>query len=331
MTEILVVGEAADGKLLPVVGELLAAGRSLSASTGEEVSVAIPSGGGDEAISSEAITLGADRVYMIRDPLLAEPSLDAQVAAIEVACRQVEPSTVLVGRTPAGRDLGPRLAFRLGVGMAQDCVQIELDEATRRVAATRPVYGGNAVARMIFKDANPQIVVLRAKVYEPLEPDSGRQGEVVAIQANLDASVVKARLVETVNREAEGVRLEDAPIVVGGGRGLGGPEPFEMLEDLAKLLGGAVGASRAVCDAGWLDHSYQIGLTGKTITPGLYITVGISGASQHMAGCSGAKSLVAINRDSDANIFKEAAFGVVGDWKNVLPSFIETVRELVKS
>ena len=331
MTEILVVGEAADGKLQPVVGELLAAGRSLSASTGEDVSVAIPSGGGDEAISSEAIALGADRVYMIRDPLLAEPSLDARVAAIEAACRQVEPSTVLVGRTPAGRDLGPRLAFRLGVGMAQDCVRIELDEATQRVKATRPVYGGNAVARMIFKDTNPQIVVLRAKVYEPLEPDSGRRGEVVAMQANLDPSVVKARLVETVNREAEGVRLEDAPIVVGGGRGLGGPEPFEMLEDLAKLLGGAVGASRAVCDAGWLDHSYQIGLTGKTITPGLYITVGISGASQHMAGCSGAKSLVAINRDSDANIFKEAAFGVVGDWKKVLPSFIETVRELVKS
>lgn len=151
------------------------------------------------------------------------------------------------------------------------------------------------------------------------------------VNPGLDASVVKARLVETVTQESEGVRLEDAGVVIGGGRGLGGPEPFDQLEDLARLLGGAVGASRAVCDAGWLDHSYQVGLTGKTITPDLYITVGISGASQHMAGCSASKNIVAINRDADANIFKTASFGVVGDWKNVLPSFIETVRELVDS
>ena len=331
MSGILVIGEVADGKLQPAVGELLAAGRSLSDSTSEEVAVAIPVGANDEALAAEGISLGADKVYMIEDPLLAEPGLDALVAAFEAACREVEPSTVLVGRTPTGRDVGPRLAFRLGVGMAQDCLRIEIDEQTKRIAVTRPVYGGNAMARVIFKGTNPQVVVLRGKVYEPLEADPGRQGETVTIQANIDPGAIKARLVETVKREAEGVRLEDAPIVIGGGRGLGGPEPFEMLEDLAKVLGGAVGASRAVCDAGWLDHSYQIGLTGKTITPGLYITVGISGASQHMAGCSGAKSLVAINRDGDANIFKEATFGVVGDWKNVLPSFVETVRELVES
>jgi electron transfer flavoprotein alpha subunit len=152
---------------------------------------------------------------------------------------------------------------------------------------------------------------------------------VVTIDAGLDASVVRSRLVETVRSESEGVRLEDAPVVVSGGRGLGGPEPFEVLEELARVLGGAVGASRAVCDAGWLDHGYQVGLTGKTITPDLYITVGISGASQHMAGCSGAKHIVAVNRDADANIFKSASFGVVGDWSKVVPSFLETVRELV--
>ena len=153
----------------------------------------------------------------------------------------------------------------------------------------------------------------------------------MSLEAGLDPEVIRSRLVETVRGEAEGMRLEDAPVVVSGGRGLGGPEPFQMLEELAQLLGGAVGASRAVCDAGWLDHSYQVGLTGKTISPDLYVTVGISGASQHMAGCSAAKQIVAINRDADANIFKSASFGVVGDWKNVMPSFIETVRELVKS
>ena len=134
---------------------------------------------------------------------------------------------------------------------------------------------------------------------------------------------------EVVNRKSDGVSLEDASVIVAGGRGLGGPEPFEQLQELADILGGAIGASRAVCDAGWLEHSYQIGLTGKTVTPDLYITVGISGASQHMAGCSGAKDVVAINKDEDANIFKTASFGVVGDWEKVLPAFIDKIKELV--
>ena len=331
MAGILVLGEVAEGRLQPVTCELLAAGRNLSMSLGEEVAVAILGVGDQGIVSDEAIAYGADKVYAVRDPLLAAPQVDAQLAAFERVCRRAEPSVVLVGRTPGSRDIGPRLAFRLGVGMAQDCVEVGIEAETKRVVATRPVYGGNALARVTFSDANPQVVVVRGKVYEPLEPDSSREGEVIAVEANLDPSVVKSRLVETVRRESESVRLEDAAIVVSGGRGLGGPEPLEMLEDLAHILGGAVGGTRAVCDAGWLDHSYQVGLTGKTITPNLYITVGISGASQHMAGCSGAKNIVAINRDSDANIFKAASFGVVGDWKNVLPSFIETVRELVKS
>ena len=163
-----------------------------------------------------------------------------------------------------------------------------------------------------------------------MEQDYSRKGEIVEIDADLDPSVIRSRLVETVLRESVGVRLEDAPVVVSGGRGLGGPEPFKALEDLARLLGGAVGASRAVCDAGWLSHDYQVGLTGKTVAPNLYITVGISGASQHMAGCSGAKYIVAINNDSEANIFKSANFGVIGDWNKILPSFMETVRELVE-
>ena len=215
--------------------------------------------------------------------------------------------------------------------MAQDCVDVDVDADTKRVVATRPVYGGNALAKVTFPGDGPQVAIVRGKVFEPLAADSSRSGEVVAMQPGLDSSVVKARLVETVQSEAEGVRLEDATVVVSGGRGLGGPEPFEDIEALAKLFGGAMGASRAACDAGWLDHSYQVGLTGKTITPDLYITVAISGASQHLAGCSGSKHIVAINRDPEANIFKEASFGVVGDWKAVLPAFTETVRELLES
>ena len=328
MSGVLVIGELQGDALQSITGELLAAGRKLGDALGEEVGVALLNGG--DAAAQDAIALGADKAYVVRDAALADMQLDAQVAALEKVCAETQPSVVLIGRTLAGRDVGPRMAFRLGVGLAQDCLEVSA-EAGGRVAAVRPVYGGNALARVTFPDANPQMVVLRAKAYEPLEADAGRSGEVVELQPNLDPAVVKARLVETVTQEAEGVRLEDAGIVVGGGRGLGGPEPFDMLEDLAKLLGGAVGASRAVCDAGWLDHSYQVGLTGKTITPDLYITVGISGASQHMAGCSASKHIVAINRDADANIFKSSSFGVVGDWKSVLPSFIETVRELVDS
>jgi electron transfer flavoprotein alpha subunit len=329
MAGVLVVGELNDDALQSITGELLAAGRRIADVTGENVGVALLNGG--DAVGQETISLGADNAYLVQDEVLAEMQLDAQVAALEKVCSEVQPSVVLIGRTLAGRDVGPRLAFRLGVGLAQDCLQVEADANSGRVVAVRPVYGGNALAKVTFPDANPQMVVMRAKAYEPLDADDSRAGEVSIINPGLDSSVVKARLVETVSQAAEGVRLEDANIVVGGGRGLGGPEPFDQLEDLARLLGGAVGASRAVCDAGWLDHSYQVGLTGKTITPDLYITVGISGASQHMAGCSASKNIIAINRDADANIFKSASFGVVGDWKNVLPSFIETVRELVNS
>jgi electron transfer flavoprotein alpha subunit len=329
MAGVLVIGELNGDALQSITGELLSAARGIADATGEEVGVALLNG--SDAAGRAAIALGADKAYLVQDDVLADMQLDAQVAALTNVCEETEPSVALIGRTLAGRDVGPRLAFRLGVGLAQDCLQVSAEGDGDRISAVRPVYGGNALAKVTFPDANPQIVVLRAKAYEPLEADDARSGEVVVVNPGLDASVVKARLVETVTQESEGVRLEDAGVVIGGGRGLGGPEPFDQLEDLARLLGGAVGASRAVCDAGWLDHSYQVGLTGKTITPDLYITVGISGASQHMAGCSASKNIVAINRDADANIFKTASFGVVGDWKNVLPSFIETVRELVDS
>ena len=329
MAGVLVVGELNGDTLQSITGELLAAGRGIGDASGEEVAVVLLNG--SEAAGQAAIALGADKAYLAQDDVLADLQLDAQVAALAKVCNEAQPSVVLIGRTLSGRDVGPRLAFRLGVGLAQDCLEVEADGDSGKVVAVRPVYGGNALAKVTFPDANPQMVVVRAKAYEPLDADESRTGEIVVVNTELDPSVVKARLVETVRQESEGVRLEDANVVIGGGRGLGGPEPFDQLEDLAGLLGGAVGASRAVCDAGWLDHSYQVGLTGKTITPDLYITVGISGASQHMAGCSASKNIVAINRDEDANIFKSASFGVVGDWKNVLPSFIETVRELVDS
>ena len=328
MPGILVFGEIHDGVLGSISGELLAAGRSLADGLDEQVAVVLLS---DDAQSqaSDAIALGADRVYTVSHPLLSTAQPDVQLAALEQVCQTTAPTVVLIGRTVVGRDLGPRLAFRLGVAAAQDCVELTVDQSAGRVVARRPVYGGNALADVTFPANGVQVVVVRPKTYEALEADSSRTGEVEPLSVQLDESVIKSRIVETVTQVAEGIKLEDAAIVVGGGRGMGGPEAFGELEVLARLLNGAMGASRAVCDAGWLDHEYQIGLTGKTIAPDLYITVAISGASQHMAGCSSAKHIVAINRDKDANIFKAASFGAVGDWNKVLPSFIETVRELL--
>ena len=193
---------------------------------------------------------------------------------------------------------------------------------------TRPVYGGSAIATLVFEDVETQIAIVRPKVFEPITPTENSKGEVIELNIELDEKLIKTKFIEEVVKESEGIPLESAKVVVAGGRGLGDAKNFDLLRELAEILGGAVGASRAVCDAGWLDHEYQVGLTGKTITPDLYITVGISGASQHMAGCSSSKNIVAINKDPNANIFNSANYGVVGDWNAILPAFLEAVREL---
>tara|TARA_B100000809_G_scaffold80474_1_gene78685 strand:- start:1908 stop:2897 length:990 start_codon:yes stop_codon:yes gene_type:complete len=329
MSEIIIFAEIDDEGLHSTVGELISAGKKIAEDTDDVISAALI--GGNQDLASQAIALGADKVYLANDDAIQEGIADAYLAAMHRICIQVEPTVVLTSKTPIGRAVGPRLAYRLGSGIAQDCTDVSLDSDSGRVTATRPVYGGNAMAKFTFADKDPQVVIMRLKAFEAAAPDSSRNGEVVEFEISLDESDIKSKLVETVKEESEGVRLEDAAVIIGMGRGLGGPEPFSQLEELAKVFNGAVGASRAVCDAGWLDHSYQIGLTGKTVTPDVYITVGISGASQHMAGCSSSKNIVAINKDGDANIFKEASFGVVGDWEKVLPAFTATARELLQS
>ncbi len=328
-TGVLILGDASGGHLSSTTLELLAAGQKVASDLGEELSVALL---GDtlDVPAQQAIAHGAQKVYAVNHPLLAEYQIDLHLAALETLCNETSPRIVLVARTNEGRELAPRLAFRLGVGLAQDCLEVSVDAAEKRLLANRPVYGGNAIA-VVSCDQTPQIAAIRPKAYEPAEADSSRQGEVVSFPVELDASLARTRVVDVVIEEAEGVKLEDARIVVSGGRGLGGPEPFAHLEELAKIMGGTVGASRAAVDSGWVPSNYQVGLTGKTITPDLYITVAISGASQHMAGCSGAKVIVAINKDAEANIFKEARYGVVGNWESVLPALTEAIRELTQS
>ena len=322
--EVLVVGETADGQISPTTRELLAAGRQVADDAAVPLALAIAGASLDEAASHA----GADKVYFVEHPLLAEQQVDLHLAALADLCRRAEPAVVLMARSNVGRELAPRLAARLGVGLAQDCLEVKWDGEGQRLLANRPVYGGNAIA-VVACVATPQMACIRPKTYEPLDADQSRQAPVETVQADLDPSMVKARVVSVVAEESEGIRLEEARVVVSGGRGLGGPEPFSQIEELANVLHAGVGASRAAVDSGWVPPAWQIGLTGKTITPDLYITVGISGASQHMAGCSGAKTLVAINKDGEANIFKECRYGVVGDWQKVLPAFTEAVRELL--
>ena len=328
-TGVLIVGDTTNGQLGSTTGELIAAGQIIAADLDENLSVALLGDTLDDA-QQQAIAHGAQKVFAVTHPLLAEYQVDLHLSALETLCKETNPRVILIARTNEGRELAPRLAFRLGVGLAQDCLEVSVDSSEKKLLANRPVYGGNAIA-VVRCDQTPQIAAIRPKAYEPTETDSSRQGEVVSFPVDLDASMALTQVVETVIEEAEGVKLEDAQIVISGGRGLGGPEPFAHLEELAKIMGGTVGASRAAVDSGWVPSNYQVGLTGKTITPDLYIMVAISGASQHMAGCSGAKVIVAINKDAEANIFKEARYGVVGDWETVLPALTAAVREMTQA
>ncbi len=328
-TGILVFGDAPDGQLASTAQELLAAGRTLADTLGQELVIGIIAADAGDA-PQQGIAHGADKAYAVTNPALGDYHPDLYLAAMQSLAADANPGIILIARNNEGRELAPRLAFRLGVGLAQDCLEVSADASTGRLLANRPVYGGSAIA-VVSCTQTPQIAAIRPKTYEPLEADLSRSGEAISFPVEIDASTARTRVVDVVREEAEGIKLEDARIVVSGGRGLGGPEPFSQLEELANLLGGAVGASRAAVDSGWVPANYQVGLTGKTITPDLYITVAISGASQHMAGCSGSKAIVAINRDADANIFKEARYGVVGNWETIIPALTETVRELTQS
>lgn len=323
---ILIVGETREGHITATTTEILAAGRELAQQAETELALGLL-GSELEGAVLEAVQAGADRVYTVDEALLSAPHTDLYLVALAALCRVMSPSIILFGRTDLGRELAPRLACRLGVSLMQDCLQVTIDPGSGRLIATRPVYGGSVLAR-VRSTAMPQIAALRPKAYKPLEPDATRQGEVIPVPVTLDASLAKITVVRQELDDSPGVKLEDARIVVAGGRGLGSPAPFAELQELAGMLGAGIGASRAAVDAGWVPGTWQIGLTGKTITPDLYITVGISGASQHMAGCSSSQVIVAINKDSEANIFREARYGVVGDWETVLPAFMAAVREL---
>jgi electron transfer flavoprotein alpha subunit len=324
---VLVFCETKGDKLATIATELLGCGRKLAGDLGQELS-AVVVGSGVSALAKEAIAYGADKVYVVDDPQLKDYQTDSYLPVMEKVVGQAAPQILLLGQTAVGRDLAPRLAFRLKTAASLGCLELAIDPQSKRLLQTKPVYGGNAQAVFVC-ESFPQIATVRVKTMTPLEPDSSRKGEVVKVEAGLDPSAIRTKVVEKVAEKVAGIKLEDAEIIVCGGRGIGGAEGFAQLEELAKLLKGAVGATRPPCDNNWAPAGAQIGLTGKIVAPELYIAIALSGSSQHMSGCSGSKTIVAINKDPEANIFREARFGMVGDWKKALPAFQQKLKELL--
>jgi len=325
MASVLVIGETDAAGLSAPTLELLGAASRLAGGLGGGVSLAlIGEGLGDAAAA--AGPAGADAVYAADDASLAQYQTDSHLPVAQAIIEQDGPAVVLIGQTSMGRDLAPRLATRLGSAAAMDAMGLDLEGG--RVKVTRSCYGGNA-RQVVTVKTDPQVITVRAKSQEPLAPDASRSASVTEVAAA--PAEVKAAVTGKEAAETEGVRLEDAEIIVSGGRGLGGPEAFADLERLAGVLGAAVGSSRAACDLGWYPPSQQVGLTGTVVSPTLYVAIAISGASQHMAGCGGSKNIVAINKDPDAAIFAFSRFGIVDDYKKVLPALEAAFQEALAS
>lgn len=317
----------ADGTAKKVGIELLNPGRRMADKQGGEL-VAVVIGCGVEQAIEAASEHGADKVIVVDSAEFGQYTTDAYAIALCTLAEKYGPSSMLIGATNNGRDLGPRVSCRLRTGLTADCTALDIDEESGNVAWTRPAFGGNLMATILCPDHRPQIGTVRPGVFKM--PDAVKaNARIIKEDIHVDKEQIRTRVLEVI-RELDGdekVDLENAEIIVSGGRGTGGAEGFAPVRALAKALGGSVGASRAAVDAGWIAHAHQVGQTGKTVGPKLYIACGISGAIQHMAGMSGSDVIVAVNKDPDAPIFDVADYGVVGDLFEVLPVLTEEIRK----
>jgi len=321
-SDVWVVAEHAGGQPRRITYELLGLARTLAGPSKVHVLIA---GRGVGAMAGDLAAHGAQVVHVADSPLLEAYTTDAHAQVVGAALAEAAPGLVLIGSTAAGRDLAPRLAARLDAGIVTDCASVSIE--AERVVATRPVMTRKAIARVAFGDGI-RIAVVLPNIYPPAPAGSGRSADVQTINVSLDPGSIRTKVVEVSTIKRETVPLTEADIIVSGGRGLRGPENFALLDRLAKALGAAVGSSRPPVDSGWVPHDYEIGQTGKTVNPQLYIACGISGAPQHLAGMSGSRCIVAINRDPEAPIFGIATYGVVGDLFQIIPLLTDEVGKL---
>jgi electron transfer flavoprotein alpha subunit len=320
--------ETADGAPRGVGLELLAPGRRLAEKTGEKL-VAVVVGNGVEPAVKAAAAHGADEVLVVEGEEYGRYSTNTYANALCTLAEKYKPSAILVGATNNGRDMAPRVACRLKTGLTADCTGLDIDGESGNVAWTRPAFGGNLMAMILCPDNRPQIGTVRPGVFKRPDADKGRTAKVIREAIPTPAAPDGLKLLESIREISGGlVNLEEAEIIVSGGRGLGKGENFSYVRALAAALGGTVGASRAAVDAGWIPHAHQVGQTGKTVGPKVYVACGISGAIQHVAGMSGANVVVAINKDPAAPIFDLADYAVVGDLFEVLPALTREIERM---
>ena len=315
-----------DGTAKNVGIELLTPGKMMAGKQGGALVAVVIGNNVDEAVKA-ASEHGADKVIVVDGPEYAHYTTDAYAIALCTLVEKYGPTSMLIGATNNGRDLGPRVSCRLKTGLTADCTGLDIDEESGNVAWTRPAFGGNLMATILCPDHRPQIGTVRPGVFK--KSDAGEaKAEIIKEDIHVDAKDIRTQILELIKEaDGENVDLEGAEIIVSGGRGVGGPEGFEPVKALADALGGVVGASRAAVDAGWIAHAHQVGQTGKTVGPKLYIACGISGAIQHVAGMSGSDCIVAINKDPEAPIFDIADYGVVGNLFEVLPVLTEEIKK----
>ncbi len=319
-----VFAEQREGVVASVSYELLGAGRRLSEELGNELCAVLL--GTDETAAHELINWGADRVYLCSDDIFRNFNDDAYTDVLSRLINERKPSIVLAGATAIGRSFIPRVAARLRTGLTADCTSLEIDKGTGNLVQIRPAFGGNIMAAIVCPDYRPQMATVRPRVMKRGTYDPERKGEIVNIK--FDDLSSRTKVIESIKEESGvSVNLHEADVIVAGGRGVGDAKGFKLIEELAEALGGAVGASRAVVDEGWISYSHQVGQTGKTVSPKVYIACGISGAVQHLVGMQSSDIIIAINKNPEAPIFNVATYGIVGDLYEIVPLLIKKIKE----
>ncbi|BDR76594.1 electron transfer flavoprotein subunit alpha/FixB family protein [Clostridium tetani] len=320
-----VFAEQRDGELQKVSLELLGKGREIADKLGVELT-ALLLGNKIDSIAEELVAYGADKVIYAQNPLLSHYTTDGYTKVICDLVAEEKPEIILVGATYIGRDLGPRVAARLRTGLTADCTALDVEEGTNNLLMTRPAFGGNLMATIVCGEHRPQMSTVRPGVFEKLKKDVAKKGEIKKIEAKLEMSDIRTKVEDVVKITKNVMDIGEAEFLVAGGRGIGSKENFKMLEELAELLGGNVAGSRAAIDNGWIDKDYQVGQTGKTVRPMVYIAVGISGAIQHLAGMQDSDYIIAINKDESAPIMQIADLGLVGDYNKIIPELIAKLK-----
>lgn len=320
-----VFAEQRGGDLGKVGLQLLGGGRQLADTLGQEL-CAVILGHEIKPLANTLVAHGADKVYVADAPILKNYQTDSYTSVIVDLIKTYKPNIAIYGATHIGRDLAPRIARRLEVGLTADCTELTIDDEEKLLLQTRPAFGGNVMATIICPNTRPQMSTVRPGIMKELDPDESRKGEIIETEVKVTDNDLLTKIIEIIKEKRKTVNLEEANIIVSGGRGVGGKEGFKVIRDLAEVLGGEVGGSRVAVEKEWIEQDHQVGQTGKTVRPDLYIACGISGSIQHRAGMQNSGLIVAINKDPDATIFKIADYGIVGDLHEVVPMLTKALK-----